>query len=76
VIDRNLHVLADDDTIHNDANMVHQEMLKSILLHEDHTNKNVGLARIQIQCVHSILYGKLRTIVIMVIKIGREKSCQ
>jgi hypothetical protein len=76
VIDRNLHVLAANDTIHNDANMVHQEMSKSILLHEDHTNENVGSVIIKIQCVHSILYGKLRTSMIMVIKIGREKSCQ
>jgi hypothetical protein len=76
VIDRNLHVLAGDDTIYNNANMVNQEMSKSILLHEDHTNENVGSVIIKIQCVHSILYGKLRIVVIMVIKIGREKSCQ
>jgi hypothetical protein len=76
VIDRNLHAVAADDIIHNDTNMVHQEMSKSILLHEDHTNENVGLVIIKIQCVHSILYGKLRTVVTMVIKIGSEKSCQ
>jgi hypothetical protein len=53
-----------------------RKMSKSILLHEDHTKENVALVLIKIQCVHSILYGKLRTVVIMVIKIGREKSCK